>query len=65
MDEPELSAESQADKRRTVGEHAATKRQELTRNDSKRQGREHDRSVTAGQEAALLVFTRQLATASM
>src|SRR5215216_6289345 len=54
-----------ADRRRTGGERPATRRQELTRNNTRRQGQRPDRSIAAGQEMAMLVFTRQLSKASM
>jgi hypothetical protein len=56
---------SRAHRRRTGGEHPATRRQQLTRNDSKRQGHRRSRRIAAGQEMAMHVFTRQLSKASM
>jgi hypothetical protein len=60
MDEPELSAESQTDRRRT-GEHPATSRQHPTHNDSKRQGQRRDRNNAAGHEIAdACVYTAEI-----
>src|SRR5215203_2487316 len=46
-------------RRRTGGEHHATRQRQPTRNDSKRQGRRPHLSVVAGQGMTVLVFTRQ------
>jgi hypothetical protein len=43
-------------RRRTGGERPAASRQQLTRNDSKRQGQRHDRSIAPGPEMAMLAL---------
>ena len=46
-------------RRGTGGEHAATRQQQPTRNDSKRQGQRRDRSIAPGHGTAVLVSPRQ------
>jgi hypothetical protein len=45
--------------RRIGGEHTATNQCEPTRDDTRRQGQRHDRSIAAGQQMAMLAFIRQ------
>jgi hypothetical protein len=47
-----------ASRRRTGGEHPATRQQQPTRNDSKRQGQRRYRSIAPGHEMAMLAFTQ-------
>jgi 3D (Asp-Asp-Asp) domain-containing protein len=54
-----LGHHQSTDRRRTGGELPATSRQQPTHDDSKRQGRRHDHSITAGHNMAMLAFTRQ------
>ena len=46
-------------RRRTGGEHPATRQHQPTRNDSRRQGQRPDRSIAAGYATAVLAFTQQ------
>lgn len=46
-------------RRRTGGEHPATRQQQPTRNDSRRHGQGRYRSTATGHEMTMLVFTRQ------
>jgi hypothetical protein len=47
-------------RRPTGGEQPATNRQQPTPNDTRRQGQRPDRSIAAGDETAVLVFTAMM-----
>ena len=46
-------------RRQTGGKRPTTSKQQPTRNDSKHQGQRRSRRIAAGQEMAMLAFTRQ------
>ena len=50
---------SRTHRRRIGGERPATRQQQPTRSDTRRQGQRRYRSIAAGQEMAMLAFTRQ------
>jgi hypothetical protein len=52
-------AESSISRRQTGSERPATRQQQPTRNNARRQGHRHDHSIAAGQKLAMLAFTRQ------
>jgi len=57
---PAGEAIARASRRRTGGQRPATRQHEPICNDSKRQGRERDRSIAAGHGTAVLAFTAMM-----